>query len=286
MLRLSMNAMTTTRWSFVEDVDEYYKAGIEGIGVWRRKLLDFGEERGAELLHDSGLTVSSLSNAGGFTGDSGESYCDAIHDAFDAVRLAAMIRATSLVLVSGSQNGHIHSHARRILRSALRELVPAAAQLRVQLILRPMLDEADRRWTFLDSCQSALEIVADFGPANVGLMLDIGQLAKLAVDSEQIADWLPRIRMVAVRSPAQLASVYPEQFGGDADRNRPLNDLLAELQRSNPRGYAEIQFLPGTAPHRDYTLLLRACGAAARCSTELIVQPSARAPLGATAPIL
>ena len=43
MPRLSMNEMTTLRWSFEEDVQQYRAAGISAIGVWRRKLSDFGE---------------------------------------------------------------------------------------------------------------------------------------------------------------------------------------------------------------------------------------------------
>ena len=46
MSRLSINELTTYRWSFEEDVTRYKAAGIAGIGVWRQKLADFGEEKG------------------------------------------------------------------------------------------------------------------------------------------------------------------------------------------------------------------------------------------------
>ena len=67
MPRLSMNEMTTFRWSFEEDVQRYREAGYPAIGVWRQKLADFGEERGIELLRDSGLAVSNLMWAGGLS---------------------------------------------------------------------------------------------------------------------------------------------------------------------------------------------------------------------------
>lgn len=284
MLRLSMNQMTTSRWSFVEDVDEYYKAGIEGIGVWRRKLVDFGEERGAELLRDSGLSVSSLSAAGGFTGDSGESFRDAIHDALEAVRLAAEIRAPSLVLISGSQNGHIHSHARRIVRHALRELVPAAVQSGVQLILRPVLCNADRRWTFLDSCQAAFEIVQDCAAGNVGLLLDIDQLSFLSGECHQPAEWLPWIKLVAVRNTTQLAALFPEQFARAGGSVTVPPAFLSGLPLKKSQSFAEIQFLGGD-PHGDpdYLPMLKECSAAARCASDLIVQPKAQAAVHAAA---
>ena len=50
-----MNEMTTYHWSFDEDITNFRAAGIAGIGVWRRKLTDFGEERGIDMLRESGL---------------------------------------------------------------------------------------------------------------------------------------------------------------------------------------------------------------------------------------
>ena len=68
MARLSINELTTYRWSFEEDVAAFQSAGVPAIGVWRQKLSDYGEAKGAELLVESGLAVSNLLGAGGFTG--------------------------------------------------------------------------------------------------------------------------------------------------------------------------------------------------------------------------
>src|SRR5437868_1367486 len=105
MDRLSMNELTTYRWSFEEDVRNYAAAGFSAIGVWRQKLSDFGEERGAELLLESGLEVSSLLWAGGFTGSDGRSYRESLQDAEESVRLAAGLHAGCLILFTGSRAG-------------------------------------------------------------------------------------------------------------------------------------------------------------------------------------
>ena len=86
MARLSINELTTFRWTFEEDVHHYQAAGIEGIGVWRQKLSDFGEEKGIELLVDSGLRVSSLLWAGGFTGSDGRSHKESVEDGKEAIK--------------------------------------------------------------------------------------------------------------------------------------------------------------------------------------------------------
>lgn len=281
-----MSQMTTLKWSFVEDVDEYYRAGIEGIGVWRRKLLEFGEERGAELLRDSGLCVTSLSMAGGFTGEAGESHRDAIRDARDAIQLAAEIRAASLVLVTGARAGHAINHARRLVREALRELAPVAVQLGVQLVLQPPFTGSDSRWTFLDSCRDALDLVQSSGMAHVGLMLDIDQLRRLSSAVERDGnEWFPWIKLVAVRNDADLACLFPERYAaGTPGVAAPR--LLTEFHRQNAQGFAEIQINGCGNSSFDYARILHECSTAARCCTEIVVEPRVPAKIHVRAPSL
>ena len=89
------------RWSLQSDLAAYRRAGVQAIGVWSPKLTEFDEERGIGMIHDSGMSVSSLSWAGGFTGDHEISFDDAIDDALEMIRLAASIGAKSLVMLSG-----------------------------------------------------------------------------------------------------------------------------------------------------------------------------------------
>src|SRR5690606_18386205 len=125
---LSVNELTTYRWTFEQDVLHYAEAGFQAIGVGRQKLADFGEGKGVELLAESGLAVSNLLWAGGFTGSDGRTYRDSIDDAVEAIELAGMLHAPCLVVYSGSRAGHTHNHARRLLSGALTELVPVAGQ--------------------------------------------------------------------------------------------------------------------------------------------------------------
>ena len=85
MGRLAISDLTTFRWSFEEDVARYSAAGVPAIGVWRQKLADLGDERGAELLAECGLVASSLQWAGGFTGSDGHSHEESLADARQAI---------------------------------------------------------------------------------------------------------------------------------------------------------------------------------------------------------
>src|SRR5437870_3778625 len=131
MARLSMNELTTYRWSFEDDVRHYVAAGYDGIGVWREKLTDYGEENALRLLAETGLSVSLVSWAGGFTGSDGRSHLDAIEDGLDAVRLAARLHADCLIVHSGARAGHTRNHVRRLFRDALDRLLAAAEPLGV-----------------------------------------------------------------------------------------------------------------------------------------------------------
>lgn len=101
MAELSINETTTFRWSFEDDVAAYAEAGIPAIGVWRQKLSDCGRAKAVELLASSGLKVSHLLWAGGFTGSDGRSYRDSVEDANEALRTAAELRTRTLVVYSG-----------------------------------------------------------------------------------------------------------------------------------------------------------------------------------------
>src|SRR5688572_18928624 len=74
MSALSISELTTYRWSFEEDIARFRDAGFRAVGVWRQKLAEYGEDKGVELLAESGLAVSNLLWCGGFTGSEGRSF--------------------------------------------------------------------------------------------------------------------------------------------------------------------------------------------------------------------
>jgi sugar phosphate isomerase/epimerase len=156
MKRISMNELTTYRWTFEEDVQQYAEAGISAISVWRDKLTDFGEERGIELIGDSGLCVSALLWAGGFTGSEGRTFRESVQDAKEALQLAAALNTRCLIVYSGARGGHTHNHARRLLRSAISEILPLADEFGVALALEPMHPGCAAEWTFLTDLKDAL----------------------------------------------------------------------------------------------------------------------------------
>lgn len=235
---LSVNQMSTYRQSFAEDVVGCQAAGIGRIGVWRRKLEDFGIERAVEVLSDHQVSVSSVNWGGGFTGAHGLSFGEALDDTRTAIYQAARLRAHALTIVSGGRAGHIHSHARRLLLDGLAATVEIAAEHGVTLALQPMAVEYSRDWTFLNSLQEALEIVCTFDHPFLGLavgtchiwqqegILELLESAAGCVATVQVSDWTHERVDDRRRLPGE----------GDI----PLKAMVKALQRGGYQGDFEI----------------------------------------------
>jgi sugar phosphate isomerase/epimerase len=256
MAELSMNETTTFRWSFEEDVAGYAAAGIPAMGVWRQKLSDCGQSRALELLGQSGLKVSHLLWAGGFTGSDGRSYRESVEDAAEALRTAARLKAGSLVVYSGARAGHTHNHARRLIQSALSELVPTAATLGVTLAVEPMHPGCAAECTFLTSIDDVLAVLEAVGGEQVKMVFDTYHLGQDPEVVDRIAEIVPQVAIVQLGD----AKGPPE---GEQNRCRlgegiiPLADIVAALRTAGYDGYYDVELLGEEIEAYDYPSLLQ-----------------------------
>lgn len=255
MARLSMNEVTTYRWSFEEDVANYAAAGIKAIGAWRQKISDFGEERAVELLADSDLAVSNLLWAGGFTGSDGRTYSECVQDGQDAVRLAASAKAGCLVVYSGSRGGHTFNHARRLFRDAIREILPLAAELDVLLAIEPMHESCASEWTYLTNVDDTLEMLEELDDAHLKIVFDTYHLGQDPAIVQRIGDFVGRIAVVHLGDSRQPP---------DREQNRcrlgegtlPLGEIIAALIDAGYDGYFDVELIGEEFEAADYTDLI------------------------------
>ncbi|HUT13111.1 MAG TPA: sugar phosphate isomerase/epimerase family protein [Thermoguttaceae bacterium] len=256
MPKLSMNETTTFRWSFEEDVAQYANAGIPAIGVWRQKLSDCGRAKALKLLEDTGLEVSHLLWAGGFTGSDGRTYRESVADAVDALQVAAEIRTRTLVVYSGARAGHTYNHAKRLIQSALKELIPTAAELGVTLAVEPMHPNCAEDWTFLTSIDDVLELLQAVDNPQVKMVLDTYHLGHDPALADRIGEIAPHLAIV------QLGDAK-EPPGGEQNRCRlgegvlPLADITAALKAAGYDGYYDVELLGEEIETSDYASLLQ-----------------------------
>lgn len=258
MPKLSMNQMTTYRWSLLDDVTAYRECGFDGIGLWRRKVTDFGEERSIELLRESELPVSNLLWGGGFTGADGRSFRESVEDAVDAIRLAGALGTRTLVIISGARGGHTHNHARALLVDALKEIAPIASEEGVSLALEPFHPMFAKEWSFLVSVDDALDAVDRIAAPEVGLALDAYHVWQDEGLLDRIPDVAPLVRVV------HLAD-WREPPRSDNDRVQlgdgviPLSDFVRALDEAGFDGFYDIEILSDELWQSDYRELLQNC---------------------------
>jgi sugar phosphate isomerase/epimerase len=255
--RLSMNEVSTYRWSFEQDVYRYAEAGYEAIGVWRQKLADFGEERGVDLLAESGLHVTNLHWAGGFTGSDGLSLQESIDDAAHAIRLAGATRAGCLVVYPGGRNNHTFRHAERLLRTAIDSLLDLAEAADVTLAIKPMHPACAVDWTFLTEIESTIAFLECFRSPHLKMVLDVYHFGHCQSMLANLREIIPHTALV------QLGD-RRSQLGFDQNRcllgtgKIPLVQIVRQLVEAGYQGDFDVELVGQDMQLCDYEYLLKA----------------------------
>lgn len=252
---LSMNEVTTFRWSFEEDVQRYCEAGYEAIGVWRQKLSDYGEEDGIDLLAESGLRVTNLLWAGGFTGSDGSSLDDAIEDASHAIRLAGAMDAGCLVVYTGGRNNHTFRHAKRLLCTAIEKLLSFAEAADVVLAIEPMHPACAAEWTFLTDLESTINLVESFQTEHLKIVFDAYHFGHDRSVLANLKEIVPHTALVQLGDRLTAHNI-------DHDRCRlgqgvvPLPELLCSLMEAGYEGDFDVELCGQDIGSSDYEKLL------------------------------
>lgn len=238
--RIALNQLTTIRWSLEEDLAAYKQWEIPAIGVSWRKLVEHGVQNGIRKIRRSGMPVSNIGWVGGFTGQNGFRFKDTVLEAKRAIRTAGQLRAPTVTVVTGPQNRHIGSHARRLVCSGLRELADLAASYDVCVALQPMHSIYQRNWTFLHSFDETLELAervdhpalkVAFGTYHLGHEEDIAQKIASAVD-------LIGIVHLADRTDEPIHENDREIPGEGA---LPIREIVNTLESAGYDGWYEIE---------------------------------------------
>lgn len=170
--RLSLNQMTTARWSVGQAVDGCARHGVPAIALWRHKIEETGLEACARLVKDAGLHVSSVCRGGMFPAATEAERRKKIEDNFRAADEAAALGADSLVMVVGGCAGIDLDEARRMVADGVAALVPYARERGVRIGLEPLhpMYAADR--SVMNTIDQALEMAMAYEADEVGVILD------------------------------------------------------------------------------------------------------------------
>ena len=258
--RISVCQFSTFRWSFFEDVVRYAAHGFESMGIWRRKLEDFGTSAAIDLLYEMKMSVSSVHWTGGFTGD-GQSFIDSIEDAIEAIHLTGRLNAGCLILHPGSRNGHTTKHAHRLLNSALTNLVPVAADCGIKLVLEPINSHVSSPWTFIEKFDDYLAVLDNFPSQHLGLVLDTFHVGLDSNVYQSLAQFVDRIELVQLADRSGNAHSDVGIFGSYrvplGQGQIPIEAWLSKLQRLGYAGQYELEVHGQGVDGIDYRSLLK-----------------------------
>jgi sugar phosphate isomerase/epimerase len=201
--RLSINQITVPRWTIRELANACVAAGIGHVGLWRDKIQQTGLEKTAQIVRESGLSVSTVCRGGMFP------YADAADrrrrrdDNRRAVDEAATLGARVLVLVCGAPGQSTLEAARAMVEEEVADLLPYAAERGVPLGLEPLHPVFAAERSVLVTLEQANDLVDRLGrPPGLGVVVDSYNVwwdPKLADEigraggrtlSLQVSDWL------------------------------------------------------------------------------------------------
>lgn len=250
-----MNEVTTIRWSFEEDIENYCQAGYRSIGLWRQKLTELNEEHAIDLVVESGLRVSSLACAGGFTGLGGVTFREGIDDAQAALRMAAQVQSGCLVVHPGGRNNHTSRHALRLLRTALDELLPTAEFYEVPLVLEPMHVACAASWTFLTDFEHVSNLVWEYNSPYLKMALDTYHYPWSESQQSILPEIAPLLGIVHLADRREPPSIDHERCPLGKGQ-LPLADVIATLIESGYTGPFDVRLMGSEIQPADYRSLL------------------------------
>jgi sugar phosphate isomerase/epimerase len=254
MLSLSVNQLSTIKWGFEEDVLHYHEAGFTSLGIWYPKLVEYGEEKGAELLQEYDFSISSLTCTCDFTSTLGKNFRQGVVQALDIIQTASEIGAKTVVLMAGGRNGHTRNHAMRILSSALEIISEAALAVGVQIAIEPIHTGCGRD-SFLNTIPQCLDMIQKIDSPNLGIAFDSYHLGQ-DIDS---LHWLqfatPLIHLVQL-GDAKHAPLGRQNRCMLGHGRVPLQDLVRSFIRHGYDGFYEIELTGAGVENLDYLQLL------------------------------
>jgi sugar phosphate isomerase/epimerase len=210
--RVSVSQITTLRSSFVDDVQAYARAGLDGLGVWELKLADGGDADALDALQASGLasaaavpavpSILPLPLLGGpeDPAERIEAYCASLE------RLAPF-NPSGLVLLTGTAEGRDADDARATVVDGLRTIAAEAQRLGLKIGIEPYQRDGGELWTIVSSIPETIELLRDAGdPPAAGVQFDVWHLWNTPTLFDDIESEIARfvgVHVCDVRDPTR-----------------------------------------------------------------------------------
>ncbi len=174
--RLCVHTITTKPWPIEKAAEEYERAGVKGISVWRDTLEGRDIRQTGELLKSHGLEIVSLVRAGFFPAKDASGRREAIADNLKAIEEAATLGAPMVVLVCGAEPSVSLEASRTMIRNGIEAILPEAEQARVKLAVEPLHPMYTDTRSAINTMEQANDMAEHFDSSWVGVVVDVYHL--------------------------------------------------------------------------------------------------------------
>jgi len=169
--RLCVHTITTKPWSLEQACDNYARAGVTGITVWRDTLEGRDIAAAGRRLMEAGLEIVSMARGGFFPAPDAVGRQNALDDNRRCLDEAAALGAPHIVLVCGAVPGQALAESRRQIAEGIAAILPHARAVKVKLAIEPLHPMfADIR-SAINTLKQANDVAAQFDDY-VGVAVD------------------------------------------------------------------------------------------------------------------
>jgi len=256
--RLCLHTITTKPWSLDEACEQYARAGVKGISVWRDTLVGRDVKASGKQLRDAGLNIVSLVRGGFFPALDAADRQKAIDENRRCIDEAAALGAPIIVLVCGAVFGQPLAESRKQITEGIAAVLPHARAAGVKLAIEPLHPMyADTR-SAITTLKQANDIAAQFD-ATVGVAVDVyhvwwddqleveivrcGKLGKLL--AFHVCDW---------RSPT-VDLLNDRGLMGEGCI--PIREIRGWVEKAGFRGFIEVEIFSHRLWQMDQVEFLR-----------------------------
>jgi len=174
--KLCIHTVTTKPWRIEEAANNFARAGVAGISVWRDALEGRNIKKTGQMLRDSGLGIASYVRGGFFPAKEEKARRAAIDDNKKMIDEAAELGAPLIVLVCGADPGQSLAESRKQIRDGIAAVLPHAANGGIKLGIEPLHPMyADSR-SAINTLKQANDMAEALDAENLGVVVDIYHL--------------------------------------------------------------------------------------------------------------
>jgi sugar phosphate isomerase/epimerase len=174
--KCAIHTITTKPWAIETSIEQYAKAGVGGITVWRDALKGRDIVQTRKRIKDAGLETAALVRGGFFCHSTPDDRMKAFADNRLAIREAETLGAPMVVLVCGARLDQSLEESRKQIREGIEAVLPHAEASGVKLAIEPLHPMyADDR-SAINTLRSANEMAEYFKSDYVGVAVDVYHL--------------------------------------------------------------------------------------------------------------